>query len=86
MHILGSVPSIEKQDRPKYQTRSKPRHRSQLTNSIFTNTEIYEELGVDGPFIAYGSPLTIAKPNVKVLKTWHSIQLLTYSIIIKSKM
>jgi hypothetical protein len=72
LHILGSVPSIEKHDRPKYQSRSKPRQRSQLANSVFANTEIYEEIGIDGPFIAYGSPLTIAKTNIKVIK--HFVQ------------
>lgn len=74
------MPSTEKQDRPKNQTRSKPRQRSQLPNSVFANDEIYGEIGVEvPPFIEYGSSVSIAKTNVKVLKFWLSVQLQKYS-------
>ena len=64
--ILGSVPSVEKQDRPKIPTRPKPKARSYLSTGSYSNRGIYTERVIEGRVAAYESPLTIATLNPKV--------------------
>ena len=69
--ILGSVPSVEKQDRPKIPTRPKPRTRAYFTTGSYSNREIYVESGIEGRVASYESPHIITKQNSKVFRTYH---------------
>ena len=64
---LGAIPSTEKQERTRSNTKSKQRSRSNNTSNALPSNTLYQEIGTESSMASYHTPLLIVRDNTKVI-------------------
>ena len=64
---LGAIPSTEKQERTRSNTKSKQKSRPNNTSNALSSNTLYQEISTESPMDSYHTPLLIVRDNTKVI-------------------
>ena len=65
-YCLGAVPSTEKQERTKSQSKSKQRARVNNASDLFPSKTLYQEINEEGGVSSYHSQILIVVDGIKM--------------------